>query len=288
MAFSGTVRVQINGTWTTLTYNSSSGAYEATITAPGQTSFNKENGVYVVTAEATNTAGTVSTATANLRVKEIVAPVITLSSPTNGAYVSSNQPNIVFTVTDESGGSGVDISSLVVKIDNTAVTSGITTTPITNGYSVTVKPSTLADGAHTVTVNCSDNDGNAATEKSATFTVDTVPPSLNVTSPADGLITSKTTVVVSGTTNDSTSSPVTLTVNGNAVTVGADGSFSTTLTLAEGTNTITVVVTDKAGRTTTVVRTVTVDTSVPNIKSVTITPNPANTGETMTVKVVVE
>ena len=288
MAFSGTVRVQINGTWTTLTYNSSSGAYEATITAPGQTSFNKQNGVYVVTAEATNLAGTVSTATANLRVKEIVAPVITLSSPTNGAYVSSNQPNIVFTVVDESSGSGVDISSLVVKIDGKAVTSGITSTAITNGYSVTVKPSALVDGSHTVTVNCADNDGNAATQKSATFTVDTVPPALNVTSPADGLITNKNTVVVSGTTNDATSSPVTLTVNGNAVSVGTNGSFSTTVTLKEGSNTITVVVTDKAGRKTTVTRTVTLDTSAPNIKSVTITPNPANTGETMTVKVVVE
>ena len=288
MAFSGTVRVQLNGTWTTLTYNSSSGAYEATLTAPGKTSFNETGGVYVVTAEATNTAGTSVTKTANLTVKETVKPVITISSPSNGAYIASNQPNIVFTVTDETNGSGVKIDSLSVKIDGSAITSGITKTAITNGYSVTVTPSTLSDGSHTVTINCADNDGNRATEKSTTFTVDTVPPVLNVTSPDDGLITNKSTVVVAGTTNDSTSSPVTLTVNGNTVSVGSDGSFSTTVTLSEGKNTITIKAVDKAGKVSTVTRTVTLDSSTPVIESITITPNPVNTSESMVIRVVVK
>lgn len=288
MAFSGTVRVQLNGTWTTLTYNSSSGAYEATLTAPGKTSFNETGGVYVVTAEATNTAGTSVTKTANLTVKETVKPVITISSPSNGAYIASNQPNIVFTVTDETNGSGVKIDSLSVKIDGSAITSGITKTAITNGYSVTVTPSTLSDGSHTVTINCADNDGNSATEKSTTFTVDTVPPVLNITSPDDGLITNKSTVVVAGTTNDATSSPVTLTVNGNTVSVGSDGSFSTTVTLSEGENTITIEAVDKAGKVSTVTRTVTYDSSTPVIESITITPNPVNTSESMVISVVVK
>ena len=288
MAFSGTVRVQLDGTWTTLTYNSSSGAYEATLTAPGKTSFNETDGVYVVTAEATNTAGTSVTKTANLTVKETVKPVITISSPSNGAYIASNQPNIVFTVTDETNGSGVKIDSLSVKIDGSAITSGITKTAITNGYSVTVTPSTLSDGSHTVTINCADNDGNSATEKSTTFTVDTVPPVLNVTSPDDGLITNKSTIVVAGTTNDTASSPVTLTVNGNTVSVGSDGSFSTTVTLSEGENTITIEAVDRAGKVSTVTRTVTFDGSTPVIESITITPNPVNTSESMVISVVVK
>ena len=288
MAFSGTVRVQLNGTWTTLTYNSSSGAYEATLTAPGKTSFNEIGGVYVVTAKATNTAGTSVTKTANLTVKETVKPVITISSPSNGAYIASNQPNIVFTVTDETNGSGVKIDSLSVKIDGRAITSGITKTAITNGYSVTVTPSTLSDGSHTVTINCADNDGNSATEKSTTFTVDTVPPVLNVTSPDAGLITNKSTVVVAGTTNDATSSPVTLTVNGNTVSVGSDGSFSTTVTLSEGENIITIEAVDQAGKVSTVTRTVTFDSSTPVIESITITPNPVNTSESMVIRVVVK
>ena len=287
MAFSGTVRIQINGTWTTLTYNSTTGAYEGSITAPGQTSRNQPGGVYVATAEATNTAGTKVTKTANLTVKETVKPVITITSPSNGAYVANNKQPIVFTMVDEVNGSGIDENSLVVKIDGTAVTSGIVKTAITNGFSVTVTPTTFSDGSHTVSVDVSDLDGNKAVQKSATFTVDTIPPTLNITSPADNLITNQTNCVVAGQTNDTTSSPVVLTVNGTAVTVNADGTFSKTLTLAEGVNTITIKSTDKAGKSTTVTRTVTLDTSVPVIESVTITPNPANTGQTMQIKVVV-
>ena len=90
--------------------------------------------------------------------------------------------------------------------------------------------------------------------------VDTVPPTLNVTSPAEGLVTNNATVTVKGTTNDATSSPVTVKVNGTAVTVDASGNFSTTVTLTEGSNTITVVATDSAGKATTVTRKVTLDT----------------------------
>ena len=284
-----TVTVTINGETYNLT-NTSGNTWTATLTAPGKTSFNMSGGKYPVTVKATNTAGTVTTdATYGLQVKETIAPVITITSPTGGALVTNNKQPIVFTITDESGGSGVNLSSLVVKQDGTAVASStIKSTAITNGYSVTYTPaSALSDGSHTVAITCSDNDGNAATAKSTTYTVDTVPPTLNVTSPANGSITSNQSCVVAGTTNDSTSSPVTLTVNGSAVTVGSNGAFSTTVTLKEGSNTITVVATDAAGKTTTVTRTVTLDTSAPVISSVSIAPNPANTGASMVITVVV-
>ena len=95
---------------------------------------------------------------------------------------------------------------------------------------------------------------------------------------------------VKGTTNDATSSPVTVTVKLNsgaaeAVTVGSDGSFNKALTLAEGTNTIIVVAKDGAGKTTTVTRTVTLNTVAPTIKSVTITPNPVDCGKTFVISV---
>ena len=56
------VRAQINGTWHVLTKNSSTGKYEANITAPTTSSYNQPNHYYNVTIEATNTAGTSSTA----------------------------------------------------------------------------------------------------------------------------------------------------------------------------------------------------------------------------------
>lgn len=293
-----TVRAQINGTWHTLTLNSSTGKYEATVTAPGKTSYNQSGGYYNVTVEATNTAGTVATADGTtlsglqLVVKERVAPVITIVSPSSGAYVSNNKQPVVFTITDETDGSGVDLTSLVVKLDGAAVAAAtITSTAITNGYSVTYTPaSALADGSHTVTVDCKDHDGNSATQKSTTYKVDTVPPTLNVTAPTEGYITNKSALTVAGTTNDATSSPVTVTIKLNgadqgAVTVGTGGAFSKSITLAEGANTIVITATDAAGKVSTVTRNVTLDTSVPVIKSATITPNPVDAGATMVIAV---
>lgn len=296
-----TVKATINGQTYDLTLNSASGKWEATITAPGKTSYNLAGGYYNVSVEAINEAGTKGSADAStvdglkLVVKETVAPVITIVSPTAGAYVANSKQPVVFNITDETGGSGVDISTLVVKQDGTAVAAAnITHTAISNGYSVTYTPSAaLSDGSHTVTINCKDHDGNAATEKSTTYTVDTVPPTLNVTSPADGLITAASSVTVAGTTNDATSSPVVITISLNGtdqgtVPVGTGGTFSKVVTLKEGSNTIIVKAKDAAGKESSVTRTVTLDTSVPKIKAATITPNPVDTGKTMVISVTIE
>jgi len=296
-----TVRAQVNGTWHTLTYDSASGSYKATITAPGQTSFRQTGGYYNISVEATNTAGTKGTANAStltslrLVVKEKVAPVITILSPASGAYVTNNKQPVIFNVVDETNGSGINLSTLVVKQDGTAVAStAVVTTAITNGYSVTYTPaSAILDGSHTVTISVSDNDGNAATAKSTTYTIDTVPPTLNITAPADNLITATTSLTVSGKTNDGTSSPVTITItlngtNQGTVTVGTDGSFSKAVTLAEGSNTIVVTAKDAAGKTTSTTKTVTLDTSVPKITTATVTPNPVDAGATMIISVVIE
>ena len=293
------VRAQVNGTWYTLTL-SGTNTYTATITAPGSTSYNQAGGYYNVAVEATNTAGTVATVNATnltglkLVVKERVAPVITIASPSSGAYVTNNKQPVVFNITDETGGSGIKLSSLVVKQDGATVSSSnIKTTAITNGYSVTYTPATaMADGNHTVTINVTDNDGNAAVEKTTTYKVDTVPPTLNILAPTVNLITNTASLVVRGSTNDTTLSPVTVTITLNgtdqgAVSVGTDGSFSKTITLANGSNTIVVTATDAASKVSTVSRIVTLDTSVPQVTSATINPNPIDAGATMVITVVV-
>lgn len=285
------VKININGTDYMLT-NTSGNNWTATITAPGASTYNQPGHTISCVATATNSAGTTGTASTALRVKETVAPVITILSPTSGALVTNSQQPVAFTVTDESGGSGLDISSLAIKVDGTTVSTGITTGAITNGYSVTyTPPSALSDGSHTVVMNISDFDGNAATQKSTTFTVDTVAPTLNVTSPTDNAITAAAACVVAGTTNDATSSPVAVAITLNGVSQGnatvTGGSFSKTITLAEGANTIIVMATDGAGKTTSVTRHVTLDSTVPNITSVSISPNPVNAGASMIVTVVV-
>lgn len=300
------VRVQINGTWYTLDYNSSTGKYEKTITAPNQTSYHQSGHYYPVTVEAKNTAGTTTTIndtnptlgnSLKLFVKEKVKPTINITSPGAGAYVINNKQPIVFQLRDEAGGSGINITSLQLKIDGGSAigynAAGMVCTPVTNGYDCTYTPQTaLSDGPHTVTIDISDNDGNAATQASRSYTVDTVPPTLNITNPTDGFITSNPSLVVQGITNDATSSPVTVTIKLNGVdqgTVNVDGSgnFSKTITLAEGSNTIEIKATDSAERETTVTRTGTLDTSAPVVSAVTIEPNPVDAGATMIIKVTV-
>lgn len=295
-----TVQAIINGVTTTLTYNSSTKKYEATITAPSTSSYNNNDGhYYPVTVKATDEAGNVTTKTDSdatlgeslkLRVKEKVAPIITITYPTASALITNNKPSIAWKVTDAD--SGVNSNSIKITIDSgSAITAGITKTAITDGYQCTYTPTAaLSDGSHTIKIDAADNDGNAATQKSVTFKIDTVPPTLSVTAPTNGLITNKAACTVTGTTNDITSSPVTVTVKLNtgsaeAVTVGADGSFSKALTLVAGSNTITVVATDSAGKSTTVTRTVTLDTVAPTIKAVTLTPNPVDAGKTYVISV---
>lgn len=302
------VRAKVNGSWTTLTYNSTTGKYEGTIAAPNTTSYNvNSNHYYPVTLEATNMAGTVATkddtdgtvgSALKLYVKEITKPVISITAPTASAFLGTNTPSITFTVVDEAGGSGIAIGTLKIKVDSnsdlTNVSTGVTVTSITNGYSVTYVPQTaLTDGSHTVTVNVSDNDGNAATAQSVTFTVDTIAPVLTVTAPAsNGLYVANSAYNVTGSTNDSTSSVASVSislnsVNQGTVTVDGSGAFTKAITLANGLNTIVVTSTDRAGKTTTVTRTITLDTSTPAISAISISPNPVNVGQSYVISVTV-
>ena len=285
-----TAQYTFNGQTYNLTYNSTTGKWEATVTAPSKSSYSQTDHVLGGTVKATDVAGNTTTvdqshatlgASLKVRVKEKVAPVISITAPSAGAYITNTTPPIEFTVTDADSG----VASIAVTLDGTAISS-ITKTAVTGGYKCTCKPaSALKDGSHTISITATDNDGNTSAAKTSTFTVDTVPPTLSITAPAEGLVTNKKTVTVTGKTDDATSKPVTVTVNGSAATVGTDGSFSKDVTLTEGANKITIIATDKAGKTTTVVRNVTLDTAAPVIKSISITPNPVDCGKTFIISV---
>lgn len=293
-----TVQVVINGQTHTLTYNATTKKYEATITAPSTSSYNQNGHYYNVKVKATDEAGNSVTKDATdttlgsslqLKVKEKVAPVISITAPSSSAKLTNNKPVINWTVTDAD--SGVNPSTIKLIIDSQIITTGITKTQSGKNYTCSYTPTTaLSDGTHTIKVSASDYDGNVATQKSVTFTVDTVPPELSVSAPVDNLVTNQSSLVVKGTTNDVTSSPVTLTIKLNGgteqtVEVGSDGSFTKTLTLVTGENTIVITAKDGAGKTSTVTKKVVLDQTAPVIQSVTISPNPVNAGAIYTISV---
>lgn len=297
----------INGQIYDLTLNESTGKYEAVITAPSASSFNLNGGYYPVSVEAVDTAGNKTTVDSShstlgdnlkLYVKEQIKPVISILEPSNDAYVTTNKPTIKFKILDNENGqaegySGINKDSVVLKINGNAV-SGITFEATTGGYIGTYTPTMeIADGDITITVDGADNDGNTATT-TATFKIDTVAPTLTITSPADGYETNQPNLTVEGITNDDTSKPVTVTVAlngrdlGNA-TVNADGTFSKNISLdVQGRNVIVVTAKDSAGKETSVTKEVVFNTTAPTIKSVVIDPNPVNAGKTFTITVEVE
>lgn len=297
------IRAKVNGTWTVLTLDEATGKYVGTIAAPAITSYNVNAGhYYPVTIEATNKAGTVTTFDESnsvvgddlkLFVKEVTKPTIAITAPTAGAFLASGVPEIAFQLRDEASGSGINLSSLILTVDGTEHRVGeMTATPATNGYNVTYKPKTaLSDGEHTITINVSDNDGNAAVAVSRTFTTDTVQPTLSITAPSSNdTWVAVASFTIAGATNDSVSGidSVSISVNGKdagTVTIGSNGTFSKAITLSEGANTVVITATDKAGKVTTITRTINLDTGGVEITNVVIAPNPVNVNGSYTITV---
>ena len=309
MAISSIV-LSVNGQDYNLTQVGSTNEYTASILGPTATSgsnhggvgpgvgANATNGYYPCTVTITDTAGNVTTVDVTdstwgdvlkLAVIEKTLPTCNITYPSSNAYISTAQPTIAWTVYD--AGSGVNPSAVYIQIDSgTAIAVTPTFDQAGTTGSCTYTPATaLAEGQHTVTVYCTDYDGNTSTSVSTTFTVDTLPPTLNISAPSDNILINVASVNVVGITNDDGSSPVVVTISCGGTdytpTIGQDGSFSQAVALAEGSNTITIVAEDQSGKTTTISRTVNVDTIAPTVIEITMTPNPIDGGATFAVSV---
>lgn len=288
-----TVQYSLNGQTNTLEKDAATGKYKKKITAPAKSSYSQPNHVYAGVLKVTDQAGNVTTIDQNhaefgaqmkLDVNEKVAPVITPAKPGAGAYLTSHTVAIQFDVKDND--SGVVSGSISLQIDSqAAITSGLTKTVITGGYRCTYTAQNLADGKHTIKINARDNDGNTAVQKTVVFTVDTVAPELDISTPSAGLITNKESCTVAGVTSDATSGPCAVIIKLNnvdqgAVSVSGDGSFSKVVSpFVKGENTIYIKSTDKAGKYTEITRVVTYDPDAPVVHSVQIIPNPVNAGD---------
>lgn len=215
------VRVKLNGVWTTLAYNASTGRYEGDVTAPPATSANLPGGYYNLEAEAVNSEGKVAsisgTALRSLRlvVRETAAPALTLLSPPAG-YINTRRPAVILTAADEAGGSGIDTSSFSVRLDGKLQIKGLSAEATSTGARLTWTPAAdLAEGAHTVSASVSDRDGNTRTVNIA-YTVDVTPPGLTLSLPDTHRVIDSETIPVAGQTWDGISGPpqVVIRVNG--------------------------------------------------------------------------
>lgn len=291
------VQVIIDDATTTLSYNSDTKMYEGEVVAPDKSSYPKTGHYYNVTVKATSTSGDTTTKDSsdtelgeNLRlyVKEQVAPVQKITYPTDQSFISENDVTFIWSVSDDD--SGVNSNTISFNLDGTKYTgSAISKIKTEDGYTCSYGATSMEDGEHYFIIDVSDYDGNAATPQYATFAIDKYYPSLTVTEPQDGIITKTTTITVSGTTLDiALKKRITLTIQVNdntpvTVAVNDDGSFSEDVAVERGVNTITIVAKDTRGKTTTVTRKITIDTTPPVIKWATVVPNPVDAGKTQVI-----
>ena len=162
----------------------------------------------------------------------------------------------------------------LVATDNVAVTgylvNKVATAPTAAaaGWIATAPASvTAVAGSNTFYAWAKDAAGNVSLAKSASVTVtiataDTTKPTLTISALASGSYTNKTTLNISGNASDA-GGLQSLTLNGQAVVVNADGSFSAALTLVAGSNTVTVIAADKAGNQQSDIRSITYDPTAP-------------------------
>ncbi len=274
-----TAYVMFNSQKYVATYSEETQTWSVEITAPSQSSWNQANHVFLAEIHAEDMAGNTTTMGSDnatygdqlkIRVLEKTKPTAKITSPTEGSVLGASTQNIVMELQD-SGGSGLNMSSVVFKLNGTKVTTGLTWSDGADGKKTcTYQATGLSDGANKVELQVSDNDGNVSTVATVNFIISTAAPTLNLTSPVNNLITNQNKVTVAGTAAAG-SENVTLaevTVNGEKATVGAGGNFSKEVTLTEGSNTITVIAKDNIGKTTTVTRKVTLDTKAPVITDV--------------------
>ncbi len=233
------VHIRLNGAQATVTPDTG-----------GRTNFTgsvplTQEGATVITVTAIDAANNRTDSTRTV-IRDTQAPAATLNGlPATPSYRSDTTLTVTGTITDATAATA-NINGSPVVIDS-----------VTHAYSKTLA---LQRGSNFVTLTVTDAAGNITTVVRQ-VTVDVVAPTLAVPTPQDGLVTKVPTSHVTGTATASTA--VGVTVNGVAVTLGAGGTFATDVMLLEGPNTITVVATQAAGLTTTVLRHVTLDTQAP-------------------------
>ncbi|MDH4163772.1 MAG: FG-GAP-like repeat-containing protein [Nitrospirota bacterium] len=203
----------------------------------------------VVSAYTFTTVTTDHTISASFAQDDTTPPTLVVSTLSDGATTNNQTLNINGTVTDSGG-----IQSLVVSGTTVTVQGD-------NSFSHVV---TLVTGSNTITSVATDLAGNTTTD-SRTITLDQAAPGLVITMPADNSITNQLVSTITGTVDENASVSVVLNSDSPQLASMAGNSFTATVNLVSGINTIDVTATDLAGNTSTAKRTVTFDNISPSL-----------------------
>ncbi|MFC2003424.1 Ig-like domain-containing protein, partial [Chloroflexota bacterium] len=156
---------------------------------------------------------------------DTVAPVVTLTSPSEGLTLT----NKTLTVSG--------------SLDDTSATASVTVNGVSSALTLSAgnfnQGVLLNTGSNTVLVSAVDGAGNTGLASTITVEVDPNKPAITISSPSDGTLTNSSSTTVTGTITNATSAN--LIFNGATVALTiTSGSFSQSVTLTEGVNVIVV------------------------------------------------
>lgn len=173
---------------------------------------------------------------------DTAAPLLVVSALSDGSYAGSQIQNITGTVSDR--------SAVTVMVND------VQTTLVDGTFSV---PVTLNNGSNPISVVASDAAGNVSRDNRNIF-YDVTSPVINIVSPMDNSFTNNVNLQISGGVDEA----ATVTVAGvPAVVDGSTNKWTANIDLVAGLNTIEVVATDLAGNTSSLKRSVVLDTVKP-------------------------
>jgi hypothetical protein len=181
---------------------------------------------------------------------DTTAPSVTITSPAAGATISGNV-NVTASASD-----AVGVTSVQFRVDGNNAGASLATAP----YAYLLNSTTLSNGSHTISAVAADAAGNSATSASITLTVDnttkdTTPPTVAMTSPANGATVSGTVAVTAVASDNVSVASVQFQLDG-ANLGAADAAFPYAFSwdstkTANGSHTLRAIATDGAGNSTT-------------------------------------
>lgn len=210
-----------------------------------------------IASNATSGAGVVTVTTAsgsasgafNVTAAAIPAPAISSITPNSLAQGSVNQTMTI---------AGANLAGASVNFSNAGVSGG---TAITSATSISL-PVSVAVNASSGTGSITVTTAGGSTTSTFSVTPSSSTPSLIISALSDGSYTNNPTLNISGSVS-AVAGILSVTINGQSVTVMPDGSFSSALVLVVGANTVTVIASDNAGNQKSDTRTINYDPIAP-------------------------
>ncbi len=133
-----------------------------------------------------NQAQASSTFTVSTEEADTTAPDVTIVSPSNGSSTASRTPALVV-LWDDGEGSGINLSTASVKLDNQDITAQLQLS--LSGFSYELPTSMeLTDSSHLLEISIEDAEGNLGSASSS-FTVDATPPTFSSPTPTPEVFT---------------------------------------------------------------------------------------------------